>query len=214
MRIVEKMYKFWLGRFVRGDKPTKKVQVCALTEVMEDLKEKYGSFLDFYKEMDLIETVNLTNMLPSKIKDFQVTPFAVHGGGSVSKISTKRTSATASTVFLIECRGKKVIYAPCDVKPFPNKSQLKKPDLLVLGEAFPEGPLREGIVIPEDNPLREELFSMKEVEELMERLEAKKTVLTHIEEEWGRSYDDYTAIEKNYHGRIRFAYDGMKLTIQ
>jgi phosphoribosyl 1,2-cyclic phosphate phosphodiesterase len=197
------MYKFWLGRFVRGDKPAKRVQVCALTEVMEDLKEKYGSFLDFYKEMDLIETVNLTNMLPSRVKNFQVTPFTVHGGGS----------ATASTVFLIECRGKKVIYAPCDVKPFPKKPQLKKPDLLVLGGAFPEGSLREGIVIPEDNPLRAELFSMKEVEELMERLEAKKTVLTHIEEEWGRSYDDYTAIEKNYHGKIRFGYDGMKLTI-
>ena len=203
LRIVEKMYKFWLGRIVRGDKPTKKVQVCALVKVMKDLREKYGSFFNFYKEMDLIETVVLENGRPFEIRDYKVTAFEVHA----------EYAAVVSTIFLIECKGKKVIYAPCDVKPFPKKPQLNKPDLLILGEAFPEGPLREGIVIPEDSPLRKELFSMREVEGLVETLEAKKTVLTHIEEEWCRNYDDYTAIEKNYHGKIRFAYDGMKLTI-
>lgn len=202
LRIVEKMYKFWLGRFVRGDKPAKKVQICALTKVMIDLKNKYGSFLDFYKKLDLIETIDLKNMTPFKIRDCKITPFEIAG------------SYVTSTVFLIVHERKKVIYAPCDIKPFPKNPQLKNPDLLILGEVFPEGPLKEGITIPKDNPLRKELFSIKEALELVKSLGAKKTVFTHIEEEWGRSYDDYKAIEKDYHkNNIRFAYDGMKISV-
>lgn len=202
LRIVEKMYKFWLGRFVRGDKPAKKVQVCALTKVMMDLKTKYGSFLEFYKKSDLIEMIDLENMSPFKVRDYKITPFEVMG------------SYVVSTVFLIEYKKRKVIYAPCDVKPFPQNSQLRKPDLLILGEVFPEGPLKEGIIIPKDNPLRKELFSMEEALELIKILGAKKTVFTHMEEEWGRSYDDYKAIEKQYReNSIYFAYDGMKINL-
>lgn len=201
LRIVEKMYKFWLGKFVRRDKPSKKVQVCALTKVMKDLMGKYGSFLDFYKKSDLIEMNELEDGVPFKVKNYKITSFAVHG------------AYVTSTVFQIECEGTKVTYAPCDVKPFPKKPQLKKTDLLILGEAFPDGPLKEGITIPEDNPLRRELFSMKEVLELMENLKAKKTILTHIEEEWGKNYDDYKKIEKRYNGKICFAYDGMRIAL-
>jgi phosphoribosyl 1,2-cyclic phosphate phosphodiesterase len=202
LRIVEKMYKFWLGRFVRGDKPTKKVQVCALTKVMTDLKNKYGSFLDFYKKSDLIETIDLKNMAPFQIRNYKIIPFEIAG------------NYVTSTVFLIECGKKKVIYAPCDIKPFSKNPQLENPDLLILGEVFPEGPLKEGITIPNDNPLREELFSMEEALELVKRLGAKKTVFTHIEEEWGRSYADYKAIEKEYRrNKIYFAYDGMKISV-
>jgi len=201
-RIVEKMYKFWLGMFVRGDKPAKKVKVCALTKVMMDLKNKYGSFFDFYRKLDLIETIELENMSPFQIRDYKITPFEVLGNYVVS------------TVFLIQHKNRKAVYAPCDVKPFPENSQLRKPDLLILGEVFPEGPLKEDIIIPKDNPLRKELFSMKEALEIVKSLGTKKTVFTHIEEEWGRSYDDYKVIEKEYRrNNIHFAYDGMKIDL-
>jgi phosphoribosyl 1,2-cyclic phosphate phosphodiesterase len=202
LRIVEKMYKFWLGRFVRGDKQAKKVKVCALTKVMTDLENKYKAFFDYYKKLELIETIDLKNVSPFRIRDYYITPFEVSG------------SYVVSTVFLIEHEEKKVVYAPCDVKPFPKNPQLKKPDLLILGEVFPEGPLKEDITIPKDNPLRRELFSMEEALELVKSLGANKTVFTHIEEEWGRSYDDYKAIEKQYRrNNIYFAYDGMKISI-
>jgi phosphoribosyl 1,2-cyclic phosphate phosphodiesterase len=62
--------------------------------------------------------------------------------------------------------------------------------------------------------LRRELFSMEEALKLAKNLEAKKTIFTHIEEEWGKSYDDYKVIEGLY-GRenIAFAYDGMKINL-
>lgn len=51
--------------------------------------------------------------------------------------------------------------------------------------SFPSGPLKDGIIIPEDNVLRRELFSFDEILELARNQNAKKTVITHIEGEWG-----------------------------
>jgi phosphoribosyl 1,2-cyclic phosphate phosphodiesterase len=202
LRIVEKMYRFWLGTFVRGDEQLKRVKVCALTRVMTDLENVYRTFLDYYMRLRLIEKVKLENATPYQIRDYSITPFEVSGSNVVS------------TVFLIEHENRKVVYAPCDVKPFPQNLRLKKPDLLILGEVFPEGPLKEGITIPEDNPLRRELFSMEEALNLVKTLEAKKTIFTHIEEEWSKSYDDYKVIERLYRREnIAFAYDGMKINL-
>lgn len=202
LRVVEKMYKFWLGRSVRGDKRAKKVQVCALTKVMKDLEDKYGSFFDYYRELDLIKTVSLKDKKPYIIDGYKITAFEVVG------------SDVASTVFLIEQGKKKVVYAPCDVKPFPENPRLREAGLLVLGGTFPEGPLRDGITIPKGNLLRNGLFSMQEALKLVKLLGVKKTVLTHLEEEWGRSYDDYKTTEKQYRkNNVHFAYDGMKINV-
>jgi phosphoribosyl 1,2-cyclic phosphate phosphodiesterase len=167
---------------------------------MTDLYNVYGTFLNYYMRLGLIEKISLENATPYQIRDYSITPFEVLGSNVIS------------TVFLIEHGNRKVVYAPCDVKPFPQDLRLRKPDLLILGEVFPEGPLKEGITIPEDNPLRRGLFSMEEALKLAKNLEAKKTVFTHIEEEWGKSYDDYKVIEGLYgRGNIAFAYDGMKI---
>ena len=202
MRIVERMHKFWLRMFVRGDKPKKRVKVCALETVMEDLKairNKHGPFLDFYKKLDLIEIIELKSQEPLKIKSFEITPFEV------------QTTYNVSTVFLIQENRKRIVYAPCDVKPFPENPKLENLDLLIIGSFHPEGPLREGITIPQDNPLRKELFSLREIQELAQRLNAKKTIVTHIEEEWGKTHDEYKDLEKECN--LKFAYDGMKTKI-
>ena len=202
MRIVERMHKFWLGMFVRGEKPKKRVKVCALGRVMEDLKairNKGGSFLGFYEKLDLIETTELESEKPFKIEDFKITSFEV------------QTTYNVSTVFLIQESNKRIIYAPCDVKPFPENPKLENLDLLIIGSFHPEGPLKEGITIPQNNPLRKELFSLKEIEELAQKLNAEKTIVTHIEEEWGKNYDDYKELEKEY--ALIFAYDGMRITL-
>ena len=202
MRIVEQMYKFWLDMFVRGNKPKNKVKVCAVHEVMEDLKSmgyRGGSFFAYYERSDLIETTELKNEEEFKIKSFKITPFEV------------QTTYNASSVFLIQEKGKRVVYAPCDAKPFPKSLQLKSLDLLIIGSFHLEGPLKEGIAIPPKNELRKELFSPTEIQELATRLEAKKTIVTHIEEEWGKNYDAYRNLEKEYN--LLFAYDGMRIKI-
>jgi len=37
-------------------------------------------------------------------------------------------------------------------------------------------------------------------------------IITHIEEDWGKSYEDYVVLERNYSG-VKFAYDGMVVEI-
>lgn len=202
LRIVERMHKFWLGVFVRGEKPKKRVKVCALGKVMEDLKairNKGGSFFSFYEKLDLIETIQLESEERFKIGNFEITPFEV------------QTTYNVSTVFLIQEDKKRTVYAPCDVKPFPENSKLENLDLLIVGSFHPEGPLREGITIPQNNPLRKELFSLEEIRELTQKLNAKRTIVTHIEEEWGKTYEDCRELEGEY--SLEFAYDGMKIKI-
>lgn len=152
--------------------------------------------------MNLIDVTELEGGAPFLIGDYRITPFeVVHAN-------------YASTVFLIESGGKRVIYGPCNVKPFPSDPRLMNPDLLILGSVFPSGPLKEGITIPQDNKLRVSQYSMDEALEIVKSLRALKTVFTHLEEEWGRSYDDYKAIEEEHRKHnIRFAYDSMKIHV-
>jgi phosphoribosyl 1,2-cyclic phosphate phosphodiesterase len=202
MRIVERMYKFWLDMFVNKKSPRKKVKICALDRVMQDLKSmgyQGGNFLEYYEKSGLIETIELPNETPFHIGNFTITPFEI------------KTTYNYSTTFLIQAKGKRVVYAPCDVKPFPKSLELRNLDLLILGSFHLEGPLKEGITIPLNNPLRSELFSPEEVKELAEKLNARRTLLTHIEEEWGKSFDDYKQIASEYGFEV--AYDGMQIAI-
>jgi len=200
MRIVERMYKFWLDMFVRGNKPKNKVKVCAVEEVMGDLKSmgyRGGSFFTYYERSDLIDIIKLRDEEEFRIGNFTITPFEV------------QTTYNPSTIFLIEEKGKRVVYAPCDVKPFPKNPKLENLDLLIIGSFHLEGPLKEGIVIPQKNALRRELFSPTEIQQLATRLKAAKTIVTHIEEEWGKNYDEYRSLEMEYD--LLFAYDGMRV---
>jgi len=202
LRIVEMMNMFWLGRHVRRDKPGKKVRVCASSRVLRDLRKVYGTFFDHYDEMGLIDVTGLENGSPFPICDYRITPFEVEHANF------------ASTVFLIEGSGKRAIYGPCNVKPFPSDTRLSDPNLLILGSVFPSGPLKDGITIPQDNKIMVSQFSMDEALDIVKGLRALKTVFIHLEEEWGRSYDDYKVIEEEHRKHnIYFAYDSMKIHV-
>jgi len=87
---------------------------------------------------------------------------------------------------------------------------LMKPDLLILHLGY----FKE-IVPPTSGILQsEEEESFDDNLRLIKRLEAKKTVFTHIEEDWDRSFDDYRRMEyqlKEFN--IKFAYDGMMIKL-
>jgi hypothetical protein len=77
MRIVERMYKFWLNMSIKGKPPSNKVKVCATSRVMKDLKSigyRGGSFFQYYEKYGLIETIELANGEPFRIKELQITP--------------------------------------------------------------------------------------------------------------------------------------------
>lgn len=55
------------------------------------------------------------------------------------------------------------------------------------------------------------MFSLLEIHKLAQELNAKETLMVHIEEEWGKTYDEYKQLEKECN--VKFAHDGMKIRI-
>lgn len=59
-------------------------------------------------------------------------------------------------------------------------------------------------------PLRKELFTLDEIDTIREQYGIKQVIITHLEEDWGKSYDDYKELEEKLNF-IHFAYDGLKI---
>lgn len=195
MRVFEHMRLNWF-EVSEGRECTNPINVFAMEHVMEDLnsiRSKHGSYLDYYE--------NVRNI----IKRNAVTDFVVLNGVKVTFVK-----AGSATVFVFEQEGRKVIYAPCDVKPFPKNNIFKNADIMVIGNTIVGEALKGGYVIKDGNALKDELFSMDEIEQLKNEYNIQKVVVTHLEEDWGKSYDDYLELQKQYKD-IAFAYDGMIL---
>jgi len=199
IRIFEQLRLDWLD-FSENIPPRSAVDVYATPEVMETLNGigvGRGAMLDYYEEMGLARRRFLTE--PLNINGIKISAIPVEKAQPVS-------------VFIFEEGSRKVIYAPCDCKPFPMSEAMRGADLLIIGNTFVGDIFKNGRVLGADNLFRRELHSMDDVLEIKSKLSIKNVIITHIEEDWGKSYDDYIALEEEYPG-VRFAYDGMKVEV-
>ena len=113
-------------------------------------------------------------------------------------------------IFIISSNSKKIIYAPCDVKPFPKSEKSQGADVLIIGNTIVGDILKDGFVLNENNPLRKELFT--KIDTIRKQYGIKRVIITHLEEDWGKSYDDYRELERELNF-IHFAYDGLKIQL-
>jgi phosphoribosyl 1,2-cyclic phosphate phosphodiesterase len=197
MRIFEHLRLNWL-EISEGKECTNPINVLAMNHVMEDINTigfKYGSFLDYYEKV--------RNLINRQVVEESIT---------LKDIKITFVKATSATVFVFEQGRKKLIYAPCDVKPFPSYSILEKADIMIIGNTIVGEELKGGFVLQKDCDLRRELFSMEEILQLKDKYSINKVIITHLEEDWGKSYDDYVELEKKYEN-IKFAYDGMRIEL-
>ena len=200
MRVIEQLRLQWLD-FFENKKPDNPITVYASKGVMQDInsiRNIYGSFMDYYEEMGLIKRINAENKIALK-NNIDLT---------FVRVSEERNV----DIFLFEQNGKKLIYAPCDCKPFPEDKMLYNADILLIGDTFVGNVLKNNRVLHENNPLRQELHSMENITEIKKRYNIEKVIITHIEEDWGKSYDDYKTLESDY-DNIFFAYDGMEIEL-
>jgi len=196
---MEQLRLEWLD-FYDHIKPDTPIMIYANTEVMNDLngiRSKYGPMLDYYESMGLGKRQSVEGSI--MIGDIKI---------SFVPVPTEK----AVTVFVFEKNGKKLIYAPCDCKPFPDDEILRHADVLVIGNTAIGVVLKNGKVMAPDHPLRKELHSVEDVLEIKERFGINRVVITHIEETWGKSYDDYLALEKQY-TNLQFAFDGLVINL-
>lgn len=197
MRVFEHIRLNWL-EISKGKECTNPVNVLAMDHVMEDInsiKFKLGSYLDYYE--------NVRKLIRRKTIESSII---------IDGIKISFLKVNHATIFVFEKYDKKVIYAPCDVKPFPKDIIFEDADLLIIGNTVVEDKLKDGFILDENNPLRKELFTLDEIQNLKNNYGIKNVIITHLEEDWGKSYDDYIKLEKQY-SDIKFAYDGMKIEI-
>lgn len=204
IRVFEQLRMNWLNVSV-GIPNENPIQVTTLPRILEDLKKqatRYGSMMEYYEWRGLIK--------PEAGEVIQ------RGDLRIDLIPVNKEQTVA--IFVLTEHGRKIIYAPCDVKPFPEHSIFQGADVLIIGNTIVGDPVEGGIrvkngfLMKEDNPLRKDLFILKEVLALKEKYQIPRVIITHLEEEWGKSLDDYKAMEKQYEG-LEFAYDGMEVVV-
>jgi len=116
------------------------------------------------------------------------------------------------TCFLLQHGRKRIVLAMDDTKDWKPGPNLLQPDLLVLEAGWFEYDPKGKRIVPEGHWIRREESSFEEILDIIERVQARETVLTHIEEVNSRSYTDYLKLEKKYSSdHLRFAYDGLRI---
>lgn len=198
MRVFEQLRMDWLGCSV-GRENGNPIEVTALPTVLEELRGQKtfrGSVLDYYEWRGLV-SVN-------------ASCFVEKGDIRIDLIPVDEKEEVA--IFVITQGNRKIIYAPCDVKPFPENELFMGADVLIIGNTIVGDILKDGFVLEQDNPLRDELFVIEEIVAIKEKYHIRNVIVTHLEEDWGKSYDDYKELEKEYN-EIWFAYDGMEVEL-
>jgi len=181
-----------------------KKQICLLLpeqlrKRIKEIRSQYGPAIDFYRESGFVRIKSFRDEI--RIGDVHITSIPV-GRGSQS-----------SFVYVFKKSGRKVVYASCDIKPFPeHRNEVKRADLLIIQPGIFEEGLKHGFKYPADHISRTTLYTFEQTVELAKTLQAKKILFVHLEEYWNRGYDDYRTLESK-DGTIRFAYDGMQLIV-
>ena len=170
-----------------------------LNDRLSGIRSQYGSVVDFYRESDFIQLVLFQDSV--QIGDVRITAIPVDRGSQIA------------FVYVFEKLRRKLIYAPCDIKPFPeHRDEVQQADLLIIQPGIFEDGLKHGFKYPADHISRKTLYTFEQTLDLATRIRSKKVLFVHLEEYWNRSYDDYRGLETN-NTSICFAYDGMRLTV-
>jgi len=179
-------------------------QVCLLLPEqlsvrIRDIRSQYGPLIDFYQESGFVRLELFQDKV--RIGNVGITAIPVERGSQLS------------FVYVFEKSGRKVVYAPCDIKPFPeHRPEVQQADLLIIQPGIFEEGLKHGFHYPAEHISRTTLYTFEQTRHLATRLGARRVLFVHLEEYWNRSYDDYRALEKRKPG-TQFACDGMQLTV-
>lgn len=198
MRVIEQLKMDWLADSL-GKKTDNPIGIISLPTILEDIKKqstRYGSVMEYYESKGFVYTKGIHIFKNNNIL--------------VELIPADEYEHVA--IFIISSGGKKIIYAPCDVKPFPKSEKFRDADVLIIGNTIVGDVLKDGFVLNKDNPLRKELFTLDEIDTIRKQYGIKEVIITHLEEDWGKSYDDYRELEKKLNS-IHFAYDGLKMRL-
>ena len=182
--------------------PHKQIELLlpeALNRHISDLSTWYGPSIDFYESRGFIKRKVISETV--EFENIKISAFEINRG------------SRPSFVYCFRQGQNRIVYAPCDVKPFPeNRAELHGADLLVIQPGIFEEGLKHDFTYPDRHISRTTLYTFQETLELAARIEARQVVFVHLEEYWNRGFNDYARLESNYH-HVTFAQDGLELTV-
>jgi phosphoribosyl 1,2-cyclic phosphate phosphodiesterase len=170
-----------------------------LTDRLRDIRTVYGSVVGFYEEQGFIQCMPFRDRV--EVGKIQITAIPVDRDSHLSFI------------YIFEKEGKRMVYAPCDIRPFPEaREEVQKAELLVIQPGIFEDGLKHGFEYPKDHISRTTLYTFEETLALARRIKAGRILFIHLEEYWNRGHDQYVEIEEEFNN-VQFAYDGMRVSI-
>jgi phosphoribosyl 1,2-cyclic phosphate phosphodiesterase len=195
--VLEQLNMDWLDR-----KRRRVTHVWLPTWVREDFRKRLGleDNLDYFERAGIVRIHEVGEGELFQLNGMSVRPF--------------RMAQPGLTAYLLEQESSRSVFAIDDTKDWKPGTELLDPDLLVLEAGWFERDPQGNVIVPSGHWIRDAESSFEETLEIIERINPRKAVLTHIEQLWARSYEDYLELEKKHRGRkLRFAYDGLRIKL-
>ncbi len=194
-RIIESLSADWIN-----DPPQhKKIDVYIPQQVDLDFK----TFLGSRDHLNFFESQGFANL--NRLKDGE--SLVLNG----TKVSPFRLAEDYVYAFLLESDHEKVLIAMDELNDWVPSEEVMGVNLAILPVGlFEFHPLSGERILPEGHPVFQEEATFKETLEIVKTLEAKRVILTHIEEPNGLGFDELKELEvklKSSGMNIEFAYD-------
>ncbi|MUV85836.1 MBL fold metallo-hydrolase [Natronomonas sp. CBA1123] len=203
-RSMERMFEapdHGLIETARSDRPT----LVTTRRVYERTCELYDGLRHFVEDIGFADTHFLDGD-PLTVGDARIAaiPYSLSGDGDLD-----------ATAFVVERGDATVVLAVDDARHLEEAALPDDIDLAVFECGyFRETPDGTRILTEVDDAIMSEELTHEEVMARVERVDADRTVLTEIEHLYGRTYDDFSALESTdgYEG-VEFAYDGLQFSV-
>ena len=183
----------------------KQTDIYLPQQVAVDFHHRLGTWdhLAFLEQAKLVRLIQLTDGEIVQLATTEIRPF--------------RLAEDYVYAFLFAGEGKRVLIVPDELFGWEPSEDVKGVDLAILPMGVVEfNPFTNARVIPEDHPVLKSESTFQQTLEVVRALNAKKVVLSHIEEPDGLGYDDLQLLEKHLHAEglnVTFAYDTLIIEV-
>ncbi len=196
-RVLEQLNMDWLN-----PKARRITHVWLPTWVRDDFRKRHGleDNLEYFERSGIARIHEVGEGERFQLDGLSVCPF--------------RMAQPGLTAYVLERASRRLVFALDDAKDWKPSTEFLEPDLLVLETGWFERDPKGRVIVPPGHSIRNEEASFEETLGIIDRINPRKAILTHIEQLWARSYEDYLELEKKHKSyKLQFAYDGLRIKI-
>lgn len=186
---------------LRGWPPENRcTEVYVPERVGRDFRKMLGSWdhLAFMERLGILKLIEVADEESFEVGGVRVTPF--------------RLAEDYVYAFVFEGDGERLLLAPDELNGWEPPEWVRGADLAVLPKGLDEfDPFTGERRIHEEHPILKDEATFEETLEIVKKLEARRVILTHIEEVDGLTHDDLQELQGRLDSdlNISFAFDTM-----